>query len=93
MEHQERHRRRRKKLFTSGVPLTVMPLDSTANLKLHEAARTALFAHGGMLTNILAGLYYQWSAATRSPTPILYDPMTLASHAGALALPADRRCT
>jgi inosine-uridine nucleoside N-ribohydrolase len=62
-----------------GVPLTVMPLDSTANLKFHEVARTALFAHGSMLTNILAGLYYEWSAATRSPTPILYDPMTLAS--------------
>ena len=68
-----------QKLFTVGVPLTVMPLDSTANLKFHEVARTALFAHGTMLTNILAGLYYEWSAATRSPTPILYDPMTLAS--------------
>jgi inosine-uridine nucleoside N-ribohydrolase len=68
-----------QKLFTVGVPLLVMPLDSTANLKLHEVARTALFAHGSMLTNILAGLYYEWSAHTRSPTPILYDPMTLAA--------------
>jgi inosine-uridine nucleoside N-ribohydrolase len=68
-----------QKLFTAGVPLTVMPLDSTANLKLHEVARTALFAHGSMLTNILAGLYYEWSAATRAATPTLYDPMTLAS--------------
>ena len=68
-----------QKLFTSGVPLVVMPLDSTANLKFNEVARTALFAHGSMLTNILAGLYYEWSAATRSPTPIMYDPMTLAS--------------
>jgi purine nucleosidase len=68
-----------QKLFNAGVPLLVMPLDSTANLKLHEVARTALFAHGTMLTNILAGLYYEWRAATRSPTPVLYDPMTLAS--------------
>jgi inosine-uridine nucleoside N-ribohydrolase len=68
-----------QKLFTAGVPLNVMPLDSTANLKLHEVARTALFAHGSMLTNILAGLYYEWSAATRAATPTLYDPMTLAS--------------
>jgi len=68
-----------QKLFLAGVPLLVMPLDSTANLKLHEVARTALFAHGSMLTNILAGLYYEWSAATRSPTPILYDPMTIAA--------------
>jgi inosine-uridine nucleoside N-ribohydrolase len=68
-----------KKLFAAGVPLQVLPLDSTANLKLHEVARTALFAHGSMMTNILAGLYYEWSAYTRSPTPILYDPMTLVS--------------
>ena len=67
-----------KKLFNAGVPLVVMPLDSTANLKFNEMARTALFSHGSMLTNILAGLYYQWSMATRSPTPIMYDPMTLA---------------
>jgi len=68
-----------KKLFESGVPLQVLPLDSTANLKMHEVARTALFAHGSMMTNILAGLYYEWSQYTRSPTPTLYDPMTLAS--------------
>jgi inosine-uridine nucleoside N-ribohydrolase len=67
-----------QKLFNSGVPLFIMPLDSTANLKLHEVARTAIFAHGSSLTNILAGLYYEWSAATRSPTPTLYDPMTIA---------------
>jgi len=41
--------------------------------------REALFAHGSMLTNILAGLYYEWSAAARAATPTLYDPMTLAS--------------
>ncbi|HZQ40528.1 MAG TPA: nucleoside hydrolase [Rhizomicrobium sp.] len=68
-----------QKLFESGVPLQVLPLDSTANLKMHEVARTALFAHGSMMTNILAGLYYEWSQYTRSPTPTLYDPMTLAS--------------
>lgn len=68
-----------KKLFASGVTLKVMPLDSTANLKFHDVARTALFQHGSMLTNILAGLYYEWSAATRAPTPVLYDPMTLAA--------------
>jgi inosine-uridine nucleoside N-ribohydrolase len=68
-----------KKLFEAGVPLQVLPLDSTANLKMHEVARTALFAHGSMMTNILAGLYYEWSQFTRSPTPTLYDPMTLAS--------------
>lgn len=68
-----------QKLFGAGVPLVVMPLDSTANLKMHEVARSALFSNGSTLTNILAGLYYQRSVATRSPTPIQYDPMTLAS--------------
>jgi inosine-uridine nucleoside N-ribohydrolase len=68
-----------KKLFMAGVPLQVLPLDSTANLKMHEVARTALFQHGSMLTNILAGLYYEWRAYTLKPTPILYDPMTLVS--------------
>ncbi|HSS13353.1 MAG TPA: nucleoside hydrolase, partial [Rhizomicrobium sp.] len=68
-----------QKLFQAGVPLTVMPLDSTANLKLHEVVRTAIFAHGSTMTNILAGLYYEWSAATRTATPTLYDPMTLAA--------------
>ena len=68
-----------KALFAAGVPLQVLPLDSTANLKMHEVSRTALFAHGSMMTNILAGLYYEWRAYTKNPTPILYDPMTLAS--------------
>jgi len=63
-----------QKLFNSGVPLVVMPLDSTANLKFNEVARTALFSHGSMLTNILAGLYYQWSMATRSPHPSCMTP-------------------
>lgn len=66
-----------QKLFSIGVPLFVMPLDATANLKLNDVARTALFSHGSMATNILAGLYYEWRASTHSTTPILYDPMTL----------------
>ena len=68
-----------QKLFTAGVKLTVLPLDSTANLKLHEVARGALFAHGSAMTDMLALTYHQWAAATRNPTPTLYDPMTLAS--------------
>jgi len=76
-----------QKLFAVGVPLQVLPLDSTANLKMHELARDALFAHGSVLTDMLAVLYNQWSyrreegsfAVTRKPTPTLYDPMTLAS--------------
>jgi inosine-uridine nucleoside N-ribohydrolase len=68
-----------QKLFTAGVPVTVLPLDSTANLKLHEVARAALFAHGTPMTDMLALTYHQWAAATHNATPTLYDPMTLAS--------------
>ena len=68
-----------QKLFTAGVPVTMLPLDSTANLKLHEVARAALFAHGSAMTDMLALTYQQWAAATRNPTPTLYDPMTLAA--------------
>ncbi|MEY4965963.1 MAG: hypothetical protein RL274_1546 [Pseudomonadota bacterium] len=67
-----------QKLFTSGVPVVAMPLDSTIHLKLHEVARNLLFAQGTPLTDILTVAYHQWSLGTRQPTPTLFDPMTLA---------------
>jgi purine nucleosidase len=66
-----------QKLFLSGVPLYVMPLDSTAQLKLDEVKRTVLFAHGTPLTDALTLLYHQWNAAG-GVTPVLYDAMTIA---------------
>lgn len=66
-----------KKLFTSGVPVVVMPLDSTINLKLHDVARNLLLTRGTPLTDMLAITYQQWSFGTRQPTPTLFDPMTL----------------
>ena len=65
-----------QKLFRSGVPLYVMPLDSTAHLKLDEVKRTILFAHGTPLTDALTLLYHQWNAAG-GVTPTLYDAMTI----------------
>jgi inosine-uridine nucleoside N-ribohydrolase len=67
-----------KKLFAAGVPVVVMPLDSTINLKLHEVARNLLLTQGTPLTDMLAITYQQWSFGTRQPTPTLFDPMTLA---------------
>ena len=67
-----------QKLFTSGVPVVMMPLDSTINLKLHEVARNLLLAQGTKLTDILAVTYHMWSQGTRQPTPTLFDPMTIA---------------
>jgi purine nucleosidase len=62
-----------QKLFASGVPLYLMPLDST-QLKLDEVKRAFLFAQATPLTNALTVLYYQWGGQT----PTLFDPMTIA---------------
>jgi inosine-uridine nucleoside N-ribohydrolase len=60
-----------QKLFQSGVPIYVMPLDSTIHLKLDEVKRTALFSQGTPLTDSLALLYLMWG----STTPTLFDAM------------------
>lgn len=62
-----------QKLFLSGVPLFVMPLDST-QLKLDEVKRAFLFRQGTPLTDALTLLYHQWG----QQTPTLFDPMTIA---------------
>jgi purine nucleosidase len=62
-----------KKLFLSGVPLFVMPLDST-QLKLDETKRAYLFKQGTPLTDSLTLLYHEWGQLT----PTLFDPVTVA---------------
>src|SRR5580693_6703460 len=62
-----------KKLFLSGVPLYVMPLDST-QLKLDEVKRAFLFKQGTPLTDALTLLYHEWG----QQTPTLFDPVTVA---------------
>jgi purine nucleosidase len=62
-----------QKLFASGVPIYMMPLDST-QLKLDEDKRAFLFKQGTPLTNALSTLYYQWG----QPTPTLFDAMAVA---------------
>jgi inosine-uridine nucleoside N-ribohydrolase len=61
-----------QKLFASGVPLYMMPLDST-QLELDEVKRAFLFSQGTAVTDQLALLYHLWG----QETPTLYDPMTL----------------
>jgi len=61
------------KLFLSGVPLYVMPLDST-QLKLDEVKRAFLFKQGTPLTDALTLLYHEWG----QQTPTLFDPVTVA---------------
>lgn len=62
-----------QKLFTSGVPLFVMPLDST-QLKMDEVKRAFLFSQGTPVTDQLTVLYHLWG----QETPTLFDPMTIA---------------
>jgi len=66
-----------QKLFTSGVPIFMMPLDST-QLLLDENKRTLVFAAGIPMTNSLAALYFQWVKQTRTPTATLFDVMAVA---------------
>jgi inosine-uridine nucleoside N-ribohydrolase len=61
-----------QKLFAAGVPLFVMPLDST-QLKMDEVKRAFLFSQGTAVTDQLTLLYHLWG----QETPTLFDPMTL----------------
>jgi purine nucleosidase len=61
-----------QKLFSVGVPLFVMPLDST-QLKMDEVKRAFLFSQGTAATDQLAVLYHLWG----QETPTLFDPMTI----------------
>ncbi|MGP0017597.1 MAG: nucleoside hydrolase [Candidatus Sulfotelmatobacter sp.] len=62
-----------QRLFAVGVPVFVMPLDST-QLKMDEVKRAFLFSQGTAVTDQLAVLYHSWG----QETPTLFDPMTIA---------------
>jgi purine nucleosidase len=65
------------KVFTSGVPLYVMPLDST-QISLDEPTRLRIFTQSKPLTDALALLYLQWSGTKTFKAPTLYDPVAVA---------------
>jgi inosine-uridine nucleoside N-ribohydrolase len=64
-------------VFNSGVPLYVMPLDST-QLALDETKRDLLFTQSTNLTDALTLLYEQWSRATGQKTPTMFDAVAVA---------------
>ena len=64
-------------VFTSAVPLYVMPLDST-QLKMDEVKRQMLFTQSTNLTDALTLLYEQWSRATGQQTPTMFDAVAVA---------------
>lgn len=61
-------------VFSSGIPLLVVPLDATASLKLTEPLRTQLFSGGTALTYQVQALHQ----LSGDVTPTLYDPPTVA---------------
>ena len=61
-----------QKLFAAGVPLFVMPLDST-QLKMDEVKRAFLFSQATPITDQLTLLYHLWG----QETPTLFDAMTV----------------
>lgn len=66
-----------KALLASGVPVLMMPLDST-QIHLEQPEQAEIFSHGSALTDQLTLLYHEWSGAKAWRTPTLYDPVTVA---------------
>ncbi len=66
-------------LLASGVPVFMMPLDST-QIHLETGEREAIFSHGSPLTDQLTLLYHQWLAGTEGhpAAPTLFDPVAVA---------------
>jgi purine nucleosidase len=67
-----------KALFASGVPVFMMPLDST-QVQLQTKERELIFSHGSALTDQVTLLYHQWMAGSEwhTQTPTLFDPVAV----------------
>lgn len=62
-------------LFSAGVPIMMMPLDST-QIRLDEVERNAIFGHGSPMTDAVTLLYHQWIDSYQpwsSNMPSLFD--------------------
>jgi inosine-uridine nucleoside N-ribohydrolase len=66
-------------VFTSGVPLLVAPLDSTADLKLTPEMRVRVFARGTPLNDALASLDQMWRYTNhwKGDLPTLFDVLAV----------------
>ncbi|HEX8711891.1 MAG TPA: nucleoside hydrolase [Terracidiphilus sp.] len=64
-------------LLASGVPIFMMPLDST-QIPLQQAGQAQIFSRGSRLSDQLTLLYHEWSGAGAWRTPTLFDPVTVA---------------
>jgi inosine-uridine nucleoside N-ribohydrolase len=66
-----------QKLFRSGVPIFMLPLDST-QLKFDEAKRAQLASVSTPLTDSLQVLIAEWSRSSHTSTPTLFDVVAAA---------------
>jgi inosine-uridine nucleoside N-ribohydrolase len=64
-------------LLASGVPVFMMPLDST-QIHLMPRELATVLAHGSPLTDQLTLLYHQWAGEDISRMPTLFDPVAAA---------------
>jgi inosine-uridine nucleoside N-ribohydrolase len=66
-------------LLASGVPVFMMPLDST-QIRLEIRQRETIFSHGSPLTDQLTLLYHQWMGGNpgHPVSPTLFDPVAVA---------------
>jgi purine nucleosidase len=66
-------------VFTSGVPLYIAPLDSTADLQLDVARREQIFVQGSVFNDALAALEFAWvnSKPWNAPAPTLFDVLAV----------------
>lgn len=65
-----------KALLASGVPVFMMPLDST-QIRLEQQAQAEIFSRGSPLTDQLTLLYHEWSGKGGWRTPTLFDPVAV----------------
>ncbi len=63
-------------LLASGVPVFMMPLDST-QVKLQVQDQEKIFSHGSPLTDQLTLLYHEWAGDRPWPVPTLFDPVAV----------------
>lgn len=68
-----------QRVFTSGVPLLVAPLDSTADLKLTPEMRVKIFASGTPLNDALGALDQVWRYTNhwKGDQPTLFDVLAI----------------
>jgi inosine-uridine nucleoside N-ribohydrolase len=68
-----------KALLAAGVPIFMMPLDST-QIHLVTKDREAIFSQSSPLTDQLTLLYHQWMAGNdeHEAAPTLFDPVAVA---------------